>query len=77
MARKRNGLRNLNYQSQAYWDKLLKQDGFSMEAGTSRRVTYVGTTATLESISDAQRSGTQGEWNKDVTHDSGEKGETS
>ncbi len=50
MPRKRKGLRKLDYQSQEYWDRLLRQDGLSMEAGTTRRITYVGGTQVLEFI---------------------------
>lgn len=50
MARKRATLKDLDYQSPQYWEKLLREDGLSMEAGTSRRLTYVGDSNALESI---------------------------
>jgi hypothetical protein len=34
----------------AYWEKRLKKSGLSMDRGTSRRVTYVGTAVVLENI---------------------------
>lgn len=58
MARKRKDLAALDYHSQEYWDRLLAQDGFSMEAGTSRRLTYVGDSTTLEKIAGGEETGT-------------------
>lgn len=69
MARKREGLRDLDYQSPKYWEKLLREEGLSMERGTSRRLTYVGGTKTLESIEAAIVSGTDdGQKAKEVTY---------
>lgn len=58
MARKRKDLSDLDYQSQEYWNRLLAQEGLSMEAGTSRRLTYVGDSMTLESIAGDEEMGT-------------------
>lgn len=58
MARKRDSLTNLEYRSQEYWERLLAEDGLSMEAGTSKRVSYVGTTAVLERIEGEFQAGT-------------------
>ena len=69
MARKRTGLRDLNYQSPEYWERLLREEGLSMERGTSRRLTYVGGTKTLESIESAIVTGTDdGLRAKEVTY---------
>lgn len=69
MARKRESLRGLDYNSPAYWEKLLREDGLSMERGTSRRLTYVGGSNTLESIEAAIVSGTDDSTKaKDVTY---------
>jgi len=57
MARKRKKLKHLPYESPEYWDKLLAEDGLSMEAGTTRRITYVGDTKALEDIEARQEFG--------------------
>jgi hypothetical protein len=59
MARKREKLKGLDYQSEKYWEALLCADGLSMEAGTSRRVTYVGDSMTLEYVAGQQEMGTR------------------
>jgi len=64
MARKRKQLRHLDYTSQKYWEKLLAEDGLSMEAGTSRRITYVGDSSTLEWVEGQQEMGV-----RDASHD--------
>lgn len=58
MARKRKQLQSLDYESSEYWNRLLAQDGLSMEAGTSRRLTYVGDSNVLERISGGEDMGT-------------------
>jgi hypothetical protein len=69
MARKRRALKGLDYQSPEYWEKLLREDGLSMEAGTSRRLTYVGSSKTLESIEAEVVTGVESKkWNKQVSH---------
>lgn len=52
MARKRKK------DSLEYWEKRLRKAGLSMDAGTTRRVTYVGSSATLEWIAGKQEEGT-------------------
>lgn len=70
MARKRKALKDLNYQTQSYWERLLRADGLSMEAGTSRRVTYVGDSNTLEMIAGAEEMGTRdGSKDKEWTYE--------
>ena len=69
MARKRENLKELDYQSQEYWNRLLAEDGLSMEAGTSRRITYVGDSNTLERIAGGEETGTNdASQAKDVTY---------
>jgi len=58
MARKRKKLRGLDYSSQEYWEKLLTQEGLSMERGRSHKLNYVGTGSTLESIEGELRTDT-------------------
>ncbi len=69
MARKREKLRDLDYQTPEYWDRLLREEGLSMEAGTSRRITYVGDSNTLEAIAGGEEMGTNDDSRaKDVTY---------
>jgi hypothetical protein len=55
MARRRKELVGLNPQGKVYWEKLLTLEGLSMEKGRSKRLVYVGTGATLESIEGTNR----------------------
>jgi hypothetical protein len=55
LARKRQKLKDLDYNSQEYWERLLTIDGCSMERGRSSKLTYVGDGATLESIEGERR----------------------
>lgn len=59
MARKRKNLKKLDYQSAEYWERLLVDEGLSMERGRSKRVSYVGGTAILDSLNGAQQAGTR------------------
>ena len=69
MARKRAKLGKLDYQSKGYWERLLREEGLSMEAGTSRRGTYVGDSSTLEWVAGQQQMGTRdNSKDKGVTH---------
>jgi hypothetical protein len=76
MARKRKALRKIDYKSPEYWNRLLASEGLSMERGTSRRVTYVGGTQTLDAISGHQIMGTNPGQSraKDVTYNDPEDG---
>jgi hypothetical protein len=70
VARKRKALKDLDYQRSAYWERLLRMDGLSMEAGTSRRVTYVGDSNTLDMIAGAEEMGTRDDsQDKDWTYE--------
>lgn len=42
MARKRRELKDLDYKSQEYWNKLLAEDGMSMKQGINPKLVYVG-----------------------------------
>ena len=44
--------------SPEYWEKKLREAGLSMEAGTSRRMTYVGSSSTLEWVAGKLEEGT-------------------
>lgn len=69
MARKRKALKDLDYQRSAYWERLLRMDGLSMEAGTTRRITYVGDSNTLERIAGGEEMDTNDDsLAKDVTY---------
>lgn len=58
MARKRTKLKRLDYQSPEYWERLLRSEGLSMKAGTTRRIVYVGDATVLDSIAGARQAGT-------------------
>lgn len=69
MARKRKALRPVDYQSKEYWNRLLAEEGLSMEAGTSRRLTYVGDSQVLDKIAGGEEMGTNDSSRaKDVTY---------
>lgn len=52
MARKRSrkDLRGVDRESPEYWEELLKRDGLTMDAGRSKRISYVGGTADVDMI---------------------------
>jgi hypothetical protein len=51
MARKRNKLKDIDYQSREYWNRLLVDEGLSMSAGLNLdRLTYVGDSQMLDKI---------------------------
>lgn len=52
-----------------YWEKRLAKEGLSMEAGTSRRMTFVGGTQSLEKMSDSQQAGTLERGGKEITYE--------
>jgi hypothetical protein len=54
--------------SPEWWEQRLAKEGLSMEAGTSRRLTFVGGTQSLEKMSDSQQAGTLEHGGKEVTH---------
>ena len=47
MARKRKALKHLDYQSVEYWNRLLTQEGLSVEAGRHPKLVLVGGSAEL------------------------------
>ena len=50
MARKRKKLKNIEYNSKEYWNKLLAQDGLSMSQGLDPRQIYVGDSAAIDIV---------------------------
>lgn len=64
----RKGRKRTNRISPEYWEKRLAKEGLSMEAGTSRRLTFVGGTQSLEKMSDSQQAGTLEHGGKEITH---------
>ena len=53
MARKRKkikDLRGVDPTTQAYWDEVLRREGFSMDAGRNTHETYVGGASSVEYI---------------------------
>lgn len=50
MARKRKKLNKLAYNSQEYWNRLLSQDGLSLDMGLSNKLLYVGSGSDLERL---------------------------
>lgn len=59
MARKRKNLKDLSYTSPEYWDKLLIQEGLSVESGRSKRVIYVGGSQILDDLAGQEAMGTR------------------
>jgi hypothetical protein len=55
MARKRADLKKLDYQSAEYWNRLLADDGLSLEQGRHPKLLYVGDSVDLEYIEGARR----------------------
>jgi hypothetical protein len=55
MARKRKKLKDLDYKSKDYWNKLLAEEGLSLSAGLgSGKLSYVGDTRTMDRIQEDQ-----------------------
>ena len=50
MARKREKLKGLDYQSAEYWNRLLAEEKMSMEQGVHPSLIYVGDSGRLEDI---------------------------
>jgi hypothetical protein len=56
MARKRKKLRTLDYDSPEYWNRLLVEDGLSMDRALQpNKISYVGNGADVEYIEGARR----------------------
>lgn len=66
MPRKR--VKKADRNSPEWWEQRLAKEGLSMEAGTSRRLTFVGGTQSLEKMSDSQQAGTLERGGKEITH---------
>jgi hypothetical protein len=55
LARKRKKLKNLDYTSVEYWNRLLVEEGLSLSAGLgSGKLVYVGDTRTIDRIQEDQ-----------------------
>ena len=55
LARKRKKLKNLDYTSVEYWNRLLVEEGLSLSAGLgSGKLVYVGDTRTIDHIQEDQ-----------------------
>jgi hypothetical protein len=54
MARKRNALVHLDYNSREYWNRLLAAEGLSVDAGRYPKQVYVGTGHDLEIVDTAE-----------------------
>ncbi len=58
MARKREKLKGLDYQSPEYWNRLLAQEGLSLSSGIHPRLSYQGSPQDVEYIAGAIESDT-------------------
>ena len=47
MARKREALKHLDYNSKEYWNRLLAEDGLSVDQGLNPKLVYVPTVKEL------------------------------
>ena len=55
LARKRKKLKDLDYNSVEYWNKLLVEEGMSLSAGLgSGKLVYIGGTRTMDRIQEDQ-----------------------
>lgn len=55
MARKREKLKDLDYSSREYWNRLLAEEGMSMSAGLNlHRLVYTGDSQSLDKIQEEQ-----------------------
>lgn len=55
--RAKKDLRKLDKDTSTYWEEVLRREGLSMDAGTTRRIVHVGSTQTLEMVADMVMSG--------------------
>lgn len=58
MARKRKALKEIEYNSTEYWNKLLNQEGLSVDRGRSKKLLYAGGTSDIELLESARRTST-------------------
>ena len=56
MARKRKKLKDLDYGSSEYWNRLLAQDGLSMSRGLHPKLSYQGSSQNIADIEGARES---------------------
>jgi hypothetical protein len=50
MARKRKKLKTLEYNSREYWNRLLAEDGLSLDQGRDPRLLYGGSGTEIETL---------------------------
>jgi hypothetical protein len=55
MARKRFALKGLDYNSKEYWNKLLTEEGLSMDRGKSSKLLYIGASSDVELVEGLNR----------------------
>lgn len=55
MARKREKLKDLDYQSPEYWNRLLAEEGMSLDQGLNPKLSYAGDSKDLEYVEGARR----------------------
>lgn len=54
MARKRKKLKDLDYESPEYWNRLLAEEGLTMEQGNNPKLVYVGSSDDLSVVEEYQ-----------------------
>lgn len=57
MARKRQKLKHLDYNSKEYWNRLLAQEGLTLYAGMDKRLVYSPDIEKLESMRVMEKTG--------------------
>jgi len=50
MARKRKNLQTFDYQSPEYWNRLLVEEGLSLDKGRSNKLLYIGGPNEVEAL---------------------------
>jgi len=58
MARKREALKHLDYNSKEYWNRLLAEDGLSVDQGKSKKLLYIGGANEVENLEGSLRTDT-------------------
>lgn len=58
--RYRKDLRGVSPESKEYWEELLRREGLTMDAGRTKKLTYVGNSKDLEGIQSQVLAGTEG-----------------
>lgn len=50
MARKRKNLKALEYKSQEYWNRLLAEEGLSLDSGRNPKLLYIGGSTEIDKM---------------------------